>query len=102
MRALFRVVTVFLLLLSSTRLLSAQDEFYNRDSSGYTYRIGPVLPKIQQDWRLGTVGGEAVLRRVRRSIPRHHGLRYSIYNGQDFKCFKDLRGRPATGKGSHH
>src|SRR5919106_2105809 len=56
MRALFRVGTVFLLLLSSTRLLSAQDEFYNRDSSGYTYRIGPVLPKIQQDWHLGTLG----------------------------------------------
>src|SRR5918994_4509800 len=56
MRALFRVVTVFLLLLSSTRLLSAQTEFYNRDSSGYTYRIGPVLPKIQQDWQLGTLG----------------------------------------------
>jgi hypothetical protein len=34
----------------------AQDEFYNRDSSGYTYRIGPVLPKIQQDWQLGTLG----------------------------------------------
>ena len=37
-----------LFLLGSNRFLLAQDEFYNRDSSGYTYRIPPVLPKIQQ------------------------------------------------------
>lgn len=34
----------------------AQDEFYNRDSSGYTYRMGLVPPKIEQDWQLGTLG----------------------------------------------
>jgi hypothetical protein len=48
MRILFKLSIAVLLLLGSTRLLFAQDEFYNRDSSGYTYRIGPVLPKIQQ------------------------------------------------------
>ena len=43
-------------MLGSNRFLFAQTEFYNRDSSGYTYRIGPVLPKIQQDWQLGSLG----------------------------------------------
>jgi len=56
MRKPLQFVLAILLLLGSTRLLFAQDEFYNRDSSGYTYRIGPVLPKIQQDWQLGTLG----------------------------------------------
>jgi hypothetical protein len=56
MRILFQFLLAVLLLLSSTRPLFAQDDFYNRDSSGYTYRIGPVLPKIQQDWQLGTLG----------------------------------------------
>jgi hypothetical protein len=55
MRMLFLLLIAVLLLLGSNRLLCAQDEFYNRDSSGYTYRIGPVLPKIQQDWQLGQV-----------------------------------------------
>ena len=45
-----------IVLLGSGGLSFAQDEFYNRDSSGYTYRIGPVLPKIQQDWQLGSLG----------------------------------------------
>ncbi len=53
---LLSVILMFGLLVGSTGLLFAQDEFYNRDSSGYTYRIGPVLPKIQQDWQLGTLG----------------------------------------------
>ena len=56
MRTLFQLLITVFLLLGSVRLSSAQDEFYNRDSSGYTYRIGPVLPKIQQDWQLGTLG----------------------------------------------
>ena len=56
MRTLFQLLIAVFLLLGSSRLLFAQDEFYNRDSSGYTYRIGPVLPKIQQDWQLGTLG----------------------------------------------
>ena len=56
MRILFQLVIAVLLLLGSTRPLFAQDEFYNRDSSGYTYRIGPVLPKIQQDWQFGSLG----------------------------------------------
>jgi hypothetical protein len=56
MRTLFQLIVTVFLLLGSNRLLLAQDEFYNRDSSGYTYRIGPVLPKIQQDWQLGTLG----------------------------------------------
>ncbi len=33
-------------------------EFYNRDSSAYTYRIGPVPPRIEQDWQLGTLSSE--------------------------------------------
>ena len=33
----------------------AQTEFYNRDSSGYTYRLGLVPPKIEQDWQIGTL-----------------------------------------------
>src|SRR6266581_5465654 len=45
-----------IVLLGSGGFSFAQDEFYNRDSSGYTYRIGPVLPKIEQDWQLGTLG----------------------------------------------
>ena len=56
MRVLFELSIALLVLLGSARLLFAQEEFYNRDSSGYTYRIGPVLPKIQQDWQLGTLG----------------------------------------------
>jgi hypothetical protein len=56
MRTLCQLLITVFLLLGSTRFLLAQDEFYNRDSSGYTYRIGPVLPKIQQDWQLGTLG----------------------------------------------
>jgi hypothetical protein len=56
MRLPFQFLLAVLLFLGSSQLLFAQDEFYNRDSSGYTYRIGPVLPKIQQDWQLGTLG----------------------------------------------
>src|SRR6266404_214165 len=56
MRLPFQFLLAVLLLLGSSRFLFAQDDFYNRDSSGYTYRIGPVLPKIQQDWQLGTLG----------------------------------------------
>jgi hypothetical protein len=56
MRITFQVLLAVLLLLGSTRTSFAQDDFYNRDFSGYTYRIGPVLPKIQQDWQLGTLG----------------------------------------------
>src|SRR6266446_3540332 len=56
MRLPFQFLLAVLLLLGSTRTSFAQDDFYNRDSSGYTYRIGPVLPKIQQDWQLGTLG----------------------------------------------
>src|SRR6266540_6141294 len=51
-----RFLFTVLLLLGSSQLSFAQDEFYNRDSSGYTYRVGPVLPKIQQDWQLGSLG----------------------------------------------
>src|SRR6266498_6002673 len=50
----FALTSVFLLVIPLRTF--AQDEFYNRDSSGYTYRIGPVLPKIQQDWQLGNLG----------------------------------------------
>jgi hypothetical protein len=56
MRMHVQFLLVVFLVISSSQLLFAQDEFYNRDSSGYTYRIGPVLPKIQQDWQLGTSG----------------------------------------------
>ena len=56
MRTTFQFLLSVFLLLDSNRLLFAQDDFYNRDSSGYTYRIGPVLPKIQQDWQLGALG----------------------------------------------
>jgi hypothetical protein len=56
MRTLFQLLITVFLLFGSNRFLFAQDEFYNRDSSGYTYRIGPVLPKIEQDWQLGTLG----------------------------------------------
>jgi len=56
MRTLFKFLLASLLSLVSYQPLLAQEEFYNRDSSGYTYRIGPVLPKIQQDWQLGTLG----------------------------------------------
>jgi hypothetical protein len=56
MRVLFELSIALVVLLGSAQLLFAQDDFYNRDSSGYTYRIGPVLPKIQQDWQLGTLG----------------------------------------------
>ena len=56
MRTGVNFLLAVLLLLASTRPLFAQTEFYNRDSSGYTYRIGPVLPKIQQDWQLGNLG----------------------------------------------
>jgi hypothetical protein len=44
------------LVIGSFKVSLAQEEFYNRDSSGYTYRIGPVLPRIQQDWQLETLG----------------------------------------------
>ncbi len=33
-------------------------DFYNRDSSGYTYRIAPVPPRIDRDWQLGILPGE--------------------------------------------
>ena len=56
MRTLFQFLIAVFLLLGSTHHAFAQDEFYNRDSSGYTYRIGPVLPKIEQDWQLGSLG----------------------------------------------
>jgi len=56
MRTTFQFLLSVFLLLGSNGLLFAQDDFYNRDSSGYTYRIGPVLPKIQQDWQLGALG----------------------------------------------
>ena len=56
MRAPRQVLLVPIVLLSLTQLSFAQDDFYNKDSSGYTYRIGPVLPKIEQDWQVGTLG----------------------------------------------
>jgi hypothetical protein len=56
MRILFQLRIPALVLLGSSHLSFAQDDFYNRDSSGYTYRIGPVLPKIDQDWQLGSLG----------------------------------------------
>lgn len=34
---------------------TSANEFYNRDSSGYSYRIGPVPPKIEQDWQIGVL-----------------------------------------------
>jgi len=49
------LLAVFLTL-ASTQFSFAQDDFHNKDSSGYTYRIGPVLPKIEQDWQVGTLG----------------------------------------------
>ena len=55
MWTLFQLVIVVLMLLGSTGLVFAQADFYNRDSSGYTYRIGPVLPKIESDWEVGTL-----------------------------------------------
>jgi hypothetical protein len=51
MRTLQQVLIAICLLLGSNRLLFAQAEFYNRDSSGYTHRIDPFLPSIQQDWQ---------------------------------------------------
>ena len=42
MRIPYRFLLAVLLVLGLPRLSFAQDEFYNRDSSGYTYRIGPV------------------------------------------------------------
>jgi len=56
MRLLPSIIGFVVLSFGLGELSFAQDEFYNRDSSGYTYRIGPVLPKIQQDWQLGTLG----------------------------------------------
>jgi hypothetical protein len=56
MQMLLKFSLASLLSLVLIPLLFAQQEFYNRDSSGFTYRIGPVLPKIQQDWQLGTLG----------------------------------------------
>jgi hypothetical protein len=56
MRITFQFLLAVFLLFGSNRLLLAQSDFYNRDSSGYTYRIGPVLPNIQQDWQLGALG----------------------------------------------
>src|SRR5262249_49633577 len=56
MRTTFQFLLSVFLLLGSNGLLFPQDDFYNRDSSGYTYRVGPVLPQIQQDWQLGTLG----------------------------------------------
>jgi hypothetical protein len=56
MRTVFQFLIAVFLLLGLTGQLFAQDELYNRDSPGYTYRIGPVLPKIQQDRQLGTLG----------------------------------------------
>ncbi len=56
MRISVKVIVTLVSLFCSVHFSVAQDEFYNRDSSGYTYRIGPVLPKIQQDWQLGTLG----------------------------------------------
>ena len=52
MRIPFQALNI-LLSLGSARLSFAQDEFYNRHSSGYTYRIGT---KIEQDWQLGSLG----------------------------------------------
>ena len=57
-----KLLLTAIVLLGSGGLSFAQDEFYNRDSSGYTYRIGPVLPKIQQDWQLGSLGQRFHLR----------------------------------------
>ena len=37
---------------------SSTNEFYNRDSSGYSYRIGPVPPRIERDWELGALPSE--------------------------------------------
>jgi hypothetical protein len=34
---------------------SSANDFYNRDSSGYSYRIAPLPPKIEKDWTLGSV-----------------------------------------------
>ena len=56
MRITFQFLLAVFLLFGSNRFLLAQSDFYNRDSSGYTYRIGPVLPNIQQDWQLGALG----------------------------------------------
>jgi len=56
LRILFQALIIFHLLLGSGQLSFAQDKFYNRDSSRYSYRIGPVLPKIQQDWQFGSLG----------------------------------------------
>src|ERR1043166_8866710 len=56
MQTLLNFLLISVLLPSSIPSAFAQQEFYNRDSSGYTYRIGPVLPKIQQDWQLGALG----------------------------------------------
>ena len=56
MRAPRQFLLVVALLLGTVRLSFAQDDFYNKDSSGYTYRIGPVLPNIEQDWQVGRLG----------------------------------------------
>src|SRR6266496_5707159 len=56
MRTLFQFLLLVFLVIGRSQVSFAQSDFYNRDSSGYTYRIGPVLPKIQQDWQLGTLG----------------------------------------------
>src|SRR5437773_11081355 len=56
MRTHVQFLLLVFLVIGRSQVSFAQSDFYNRDSSGYTYRIGPVLPKIQQDWQLGTLG----------------------------------------------
>ena len=56
MKPIVTIITAVVWSLISAQASFAQDEFYNRDSSGYTYRMGLVPPKIEQDWQLGSLG----------------------------------------------
>ena len=56
MKPIVTIITAVVWSLVSAQASFAQDEFYNRDSSGYTYRMGLVPPKIEQDWQLGSLG----------------------------------------------
>ena len=55
-RIRFQIFIAVVVTFVSCHYSFAQVEFYNRDSSGYTYRMGLVPPKIEQDWQLGTLG----------------------------------------------